>query len=211
MEYNSNTAQTAVRLQSRGAQVILNHFRLIPPKAEAWLSDSRHPGRLGGGDWKPHSVCAHHPSHTHYPQFCLSVVWGKKKHILSLTSNAHKLPTVSLTSHSRRQQLTPSPLSPPLLSPTHTHTHTTPQDKTTDNDLPSHHPTRFFHCSDKKWLASIISKTGSPADLLSPFEPSLRWSLWKRLNVVLKPHFLLNSASLHQNPTQTRVHMLGFV
>lgn len=37
--------------------------------------------------------------------------------VLLLTSNACTLPTVSLTPHSRRQQLPPSPLSLPFLSP----------------------------------------------------------------------------------------------
>lgn len=66
------------------------------------------------------------------------------------------------------------------------------------------------HCWDEKWLSSIISKTDSPTDLLSAFKPSLS-EFMEKIKCGVKLHFLLNSASHRQNPTQTWAYMLGCV
>lgn len=124
--------------------------------------------------------------------------------MLSFTSNAHMLPTVSLTSHSRRQQLTPSPhLSTLSLSITHTH-----HEEATDNDLASLSSLFSSHRWDEKWLSSIISKTDSPTDLLSAFKPSLL-EFMEKIKCGVKLRFLLNSASLQQNPTQSLTSYAG--
>lgn len=81
--------QAAVRLQSWKAQVILNHFRLIPLKAKErssitvseWLQTTRDDQAVGK-DWKRQRVFVTCLSHTHYPQFHLSAT-RKNTHVVS--------------------------------------------------------------------------------------------------------------------------------
>lgn len=121
--------------------MILNHFKLIPHRDETSVTVS---AQLGTStEWEKTekaALCVLPVFHTRITRDSVCQPY-EKLFMLLLTSHACTLPTVSLTSHSRRQQLPPSPLSPPCLSPSHMH-----QEEGTDNHLPSHHlsPSVFF-------------------------------------------------------------------
>lgn len=115
--------------------MILNHFRLIPRRVEASVMASARPGTSTRWEKTERAaLCVLPVFHTHITRDSVRQQY-EKMFVLLLTSHACTLPTVSLTSHSRRQQqLPPSPLSLPCLSPSHMH-----QEEGTDNHLPSNH------------------------------------------------------------------------
>lgn len=160
--------------------MIVNHFRLIPHRVEASVTASvRLETSTRWEKTEKAALCVLPVFHTHITHVSVCQPY-ENLFMLPLTSNACTLPTVSLTLHSRRQQLPPSPLSPPCLSLSHMH-----REEGTDSHLPSHiYPFLYSSQSwDTYWLATIISKQTHPQIYCFPISLFSCPSSWKRLNV----------------------------
>lgn len=115
------------------------------------------------------------------------------------------LPSVSLTSHSRRQQLTPSPLSPPCLSLSHTQAHTHGRSHWQGSLLsvfPLTIPPSLLPTDETRSDYPPLFSRQTHQQIYRRPLGSLCWSLWKRLNVVLNCTFFSIQPPFIKNPTQ---------